>query len=212
MGQITIANRSFEAPILVPSVSSFETFLRPDAALRLQTVLWVHWAPGIPHALFGRNSSRTARAHRAARMRRCVCKQNLQLSSPAQAGDPVFRDVSDGIEKPRRTGYPACAGYDGSLWSSFVDGQSEACPPSHATWWARRKRLCPPYNQASSSAKADDPVFRGVSDETARPRRTGYSAFAEYDGEWCGCAVRLPSNSTSSRFRSPHPETRRPRG
>jgi hypothetical protein len=39
MGQITIANRSFEAPILVPSVSSFETLLRPDAALRLQTVL-----------------------------------------------------------------------------------------------------------------------------------------------------------------------------
>jgi hypothetical protein len=135
-----------------------------------------------------------------------------QLSSPAQAGDPVFRDVSDGIEKPRRTGYPACAGYDGSLWSSFVDGQSEACPPSHATWWARRKRLCPPYNQASSSAKADDPAFRGVSDETARPRRTGYSAFAEYDGEWCGGAARLPSNSVSSRSPSPHPETRRPRG
>jgi hypothetical protein len=39
MGKVTIANRSFEAPILVPSVSSFETLLRPDAALRLQTVL-----------------------------------------------------------------------------------------------------------------------------------------------------------------------------
>src|SRR5436190_4016041 len=25
------------------------------------------------------------------------------------------RDGCDGIEKPRRTGYPACAGYDGSL-------------------------------------------------------------------------------------------------
>jgi hypothetical protein len=36
-------------------------------------------------------------------------------SSPAKAGDPVFRDVSDGIEKPQRTGYPACAGYDESL-------------------------------------------------------------------------------------------------
>ena len=34
-------------------------------------------------------------------------------SSPAKAGDPVFRGVSDGIERPRRTGYPACAGYDG---------------------------------------------------------------------------------------------------
>ena len=33
-------------------------------------------------------------------------------SSPAKAGDPVIRSASDGIEKPRRTGYPACAGYD----------------------------------------------------------------------------------------------------
>src|SRR5258706_4220243 len=36
-----------------------------------------------------------------------------QPSSPAKAGDPVFRGVSDGIAKPRRTGYPACAGSDG---------------------------------------------------------------------------------------------------
>src|SRR5712664_2759529 len=32
-----------------------------------------------------------------------------QPSSPAKAGDPVFRGVSDGIEKLRRTGYPAGA-------------------------------------------------------------------------------------------------------
>jgi hypothetical protein len=36
MGTITIGNRSFEAPILVPSVSSFETQLQPLDALRLQ--------------------------------------------------------------------------------------------------------------------------------------------------------------------------------
>jgi hypothetical protein len=29
-------------------------------------------------------------------------------SSSAKADDPVFRSVSDEIEKPRRTGYPAC--------------------------------------------------------------------------------------------------------
>jgi hypothetical protein len=34
---------------------------------------------------------------------------------PRNAGDPVFRSVSDEIERPRRTEYPACAGYDGSL-------------------------------------------------------------------------------------------------
>src|ERR1700687_3792533 len=29
-----------------------------------------------------------------------------QSSSPAKAGDPVFRDVSDGIDRSQRTGYP----------------------------------------------------------------------------------------------------------
>jgi queuine/archaeosine tRNA-ribosyltransferase len=39
MGTITIGNRSLETPILVPSVSSFETQLRPRDALRLQYTL-----------------------------------------------------------------------------------------------------------------------------------------------------------------------------
>jgi hypothetical protein len=34
-------------------------------------------------------------------------------SSPAKAGDPVFRGVSGGAEKLRRTGYSALAEYDG---------------------------------------------------------------------------------------------------
>src|SRR5271168_810277 len=37
----------------------------------------------------------------------------------------------------------------------------------------------------SSSAKADDPVFRDARDGIENSRHTGYSAFAEYDGgEW----------------------------
>lgn len=39
MGTITIGNRSFETPVLVPSVSSFETQLQPIDALRLQSTL-----------------------------------------------------------------------------------------------------------------------------------------------------------------------------
>src|SRR5260370_10795888 len=39
-------------------------------------------------------------------------RHTLKPSSPAKAGDPVFRGVSDVTEKPRRTGYPACAGDD----------------------------------------------------------------------------------------------------
>jgi len=34
----------------------------------------------------------------------------------------------------------------------------------------------------SSSAKADDPVRRGGSASSPKPRRTGYPAFAGYDG------------------------------
>ncbi len=36
-----------------------------------------------------------------------------QPSSPAKAGDPVFRDANNGIEKLRCTGYSAFAEYDG---------------------------------------------------------------------------------------------------
>jgi hypothetical protein len=39
MPTITIGNRSFETPVLVPSISSFETQLQPISALRLQAAL-----------------------------------------------------------------------------------------------------------------------------------------------------------------------------
>src|SRR5580658_2223244 len=39
MGTITIGHRSFETPVLIPSVSSFETQLQPLDALLLQSTL-----------------------------------------------------------------------------------------------------------------------------------------------------------------------------
>jgi hypothetical protein len=39
MAAITIGTRSFRVPIFVPSISSFETQLRPASALRLQLTL-----------------------------------------------------------------------------------------------------------------------------------------------------------------------------
>jgi len=39
--------------------------------------------------------------------------QHARPSSPANAGDPVFREVNDRVEEPRRTGYSAFAEYDG---------------------------------------------------------------------------------------------------
>jgi hypothetical protein len=62
----------------------------------------------------GANSGKTAcRSIRAGQGHH----RNTQLSSPAKAGDPVIRSASDGTGKPRRTGYAACAGYDGSWWA-----------------------------------------------------------------------------------------------
>jgi hypothetical protein len=49
-----------------------------------------------------------------------------------------------------------------------------------------RERVFDEYELAALSAviaaKAGDPVFRGASDRIEKLRRTGYSAFAEYDG------------------------------
>jgi hypothetical protein len=45
----------------------------------------------------------------------------FRLSSSAKADDPVFQNGCDEIEKPRRTGYPAFAGYDDrSRWGPCV--------------------------------------------------------------------------------------------
>jgi hypothetical protein len=49
-----------------------------------------------------------------------------------------------------------------------------------------------PHSQPSSPAKAGDPVFRGASDRVEKLRRTGYSAFAEYDGScWSSAAIQV---------------------
>jgi hypothetical protein len=70
----------------------------------------------------------------------------VKPSSPAKAGDPVFRGVGDETEKPRRTGYPACAGYDGRRVGK-ANGSRECAPDDElrvpttiANRWARRKR------------------------------------------------------------------------
>src|ERR1700694_6088633 len=57
----------------------------------------------------------------------------VRPSSSAKADDPVFRDVAIQSRKPRRTGYPACAGYDSGMQAASA--ASAACratisPPS----------------------------------------------------------------------------------
>ena len=95
----------------------------------------MHWAPGIPvrplfkgaasfWQILGRIAPRGANACLELACLKIGLDEQLHCartrdilssSSPANAGDPVIRGVSDGIEKPQRTGYPACAEYDESL-------------------------------------------------------------------------------------------------
>jgi hypothetical protein len=72
------------------------------------------------HAKLGRAASRDREVvgdeyERATLPAVIVCHRSARRAArrEAPAGEPVFRGVSDGAGKPRRTGYPACAGYDG---------------------------------------------------------------------------------------------------
>ena len=66
-------------------------------------------SPGIPHALCffkGASFMYNSGAPRGENAKLRLMKTNaphFQPSSSAKADDPVFRDVSDGIERPRRT-------------------------------------------------------------------------------------------------------------
>src|ERR1700676_283276 len=55
-----------------------------------------------------------------------------QPSSPAKAGDPVIRDVSDRTEKPRRTDRPVEPDDDSSLWRTEATWQSITVVPANA--------------------------------------------------------------------------------
>src|SRR6476661_3236156 len=45
---------------------------------------------------------------------------HIKVSSSAKADDPVFQSGRDEVEKPRRTGYPAFAGYDSDCRACFL--------------------------------------------------------------------------------------------
>jgi len=68
------------------------------------------------HSFFARQDGLLRGACHRARIRATrwlAMTTHSPLSSHAKAGDPVFRSVNGGIEKPQRTGYSAFAEYDG---------------------------------------------------------------------------------------------------
>jgi hypothetical protein len=72
--------------------------------------------PAFPTPSRGREIS--CKASGASRREGEVVSDEYECATPstviaAKAGDPVFRDANDGIEKPQRTGYSAFAEYDG---------------------------------------------------------------------------------------------------
>ncbi len=81
-------------------------------------------------------------------------------SSPAKAGDPVFRGASDRTEKPRRTGYPACAEYDSLSFSG---------------------RLCLPRQQTSEKGYLLRAVLRAADLLVAFRLRVAAAFFAARD-------------------------------
>ena len=69
----------------------------------------VHPAFPAPSNFEGQGSGKP-RTHRAARSQRIFSRHH-----PRRRVIQYSRDVDDRTDKPRRTGYPACAGYDGLL-------------------------------------------------------------------------------------------------
>jgi len=89
-------------------------------------------------------SPATGSAHRAARWQ-------------APAGDPVFRGVSDGITKLRRTGYSAFAEYDGFLRSSRASHPNSTpacCRGCRAKMSARRSRTVRRFRSPFDNARS----------------------------------------------------------
>jgi hypothetical protein len=113
-----------------PVVTMLVCFFISHARLR------VHRAPGFPCALcFQRVVRTTARVLTAPRDREVVFDERERATFSSviirESGDPVFRCVCDGTEKLRRTGYPACAGYDDGC---KVNGQCQAEQCRKKSW------------------------------------------------------------------------------
>src|SRR6266849_5368096 len=90
-----------------------------------------------------------------------------QPSSPAKAGDTVFRGAGDRTERPQRTGYPAFAGYDGH--------REERITPDRV----RQQRKTPAARGDRGFSKANA-KFRSVSADVdrapAKAKRGGHAA------------------------------------
>jgi hypothetical protein len=97
---------------------------------------------------------------------------------PVTCGDyRVLTTIAHGLRVHRAPGIPHALIFLGEKFQ-------------HASGASRREiaKPCRDPSHPSSSAKADDPVFRGACDRTEEPQRTGYPACAGYDDS---CVITL---------------------
>jgi hypothetical protein len=123
--------------------------------IKVHTRPRVQRASGIPHALFGARVSSTPRTPRVARSKKCA-KLYQRHCERSEAIHSFF------------------ARQDGLLRGACHRARIRA-----TRWLAMTAAT---HSPLSSHAKAGDPVFRSVNGGIEKPQRTGYSAFAEYDG------------------------------
>ena len=104
-----------------------------------------------------------------------VCKLNLSHTPAVIVRHPVRPPAG------RMTGSGGRSRYsEASAMESRGHGVLDASHSRGMTSYCGARSVATP--RLSSSAKADDPVSRGVSDGIERPRRTGCPAFAGHDG------------------------------
>jgi hypothetical protein len=115
--------------------------------------------PAFPTASLGGSFLHNSGATRRGDVKACVVSADAsssQPSSPAKAGDPVFRDAYVGIEKLRRTGYSAFAEYDDFIedrpseigratirndaWKPHLTATQST--PAHGRWRLLRRAAC----------------------------------------------------------------------
>src|SRR5579864_3890628 len=83
----------------------------------------------------------------------------------------------------------------GPIRAAIYEARGAGVKPGLSPFVVPANALGHRHNDPSSSAEADDPVFRAISARYQVPRRTGYPAFAGYD-EKCACPSAFAGTTT----------------
>jgi len=116
---------------------------------------------------------------------------------PAHA-EPMVGTARDEVQRATRIGARLCPPYPAATASvsEAIQGDTDSLDGFVASLLAMTMgaaatpHSAAPHTRCHRPARPGDPVRRGGLDKLDRPRRTGYPAFAGYDGGVCGCIGR----------------------